>query len=233
VETSDEVTQEEEWVAERMKKSQKRMKENVNVIRREEVFEEGKEVLLATKDFNLSQYSSKPCRKLGQKYFGPYKVVKVLDKGAYKLELPKALAMHPVFYTLQLRKYKDPQEFEDWPVKEERTDYSKSNKKKRIVEIKGRRMKKGVAQYLVKWENVDELVWIPVRNLEYAHKQILEWKKLNKKEKEEEEEEDGEERDEEEEDEEKRDEEEVDETLVDKRKSKKSTGKREMKVLLD
>jgi hypothetical protein len=70
--------------------------------------------------------------------------VKVLDKGAYKLELPKALAMHPVFHTSQLRKYKDLQEFEDQPVKEERTDYSKSNKKKRIVEIKERRMKKGV-----------------------------------------------------------------------------------------
>jgi hypothetical protein len=90
VDTSDEVTQEEEWAAERMKKSQKRMKENADVNRRKKVFEEGEEVLLATKDFDLSQYSSRPCRKLGQKYIGPYKVVKVLDKGAYKLELPKA-----------------------------------------------------------------------------------------------------------------------------------------------
>jgi hypothetical protein len=72
------------------------------------VFEEGKEVLLATKDFDLSQYSSRPCRKLGQKYIRLYKVVKVLDKEAYKLELPKALAMHPVFHTSQLRKYKNP-----------------------------------------------------------------------------------------------------------------------------
>jgi hypothetical protein len=150
------------------------MKENVDVNKRKEVFKEGEAVLLATKDFNLSQYSSRPCRKLGQKYIEPYKMVKVLDKRAYKLELPKALAMHPVFHTSQLRKYKDPQEFEERPVKEERIDYSKINKKKRIVEVKGRRMKKGVTQYLVKWENVDELVWVLVRNLEYAHKQILE-----------------------------------------------------------
>jgi hypothetical protein len=54
VETSDEVTQEEEWAVERMKESQKRMKENVDVNRRKEVFEEEKEVLLATKDFDLS-----------------------------------------------------------------------------------------------------------------------------------------------------------------------------------
>jgi hypothetical protein len=72
-------------------------------------------------------------------------VVKVLNKGVYKLELPKALAMHPVFHTSQLRKYKNLQEFEKQLVKEERTDYSKINKKKRIVEVKGRRMKKRVA----------------------------------------------------------------------------------------
>jgi hypothetical protein len=48
-----------------MKESQKRMKENADVNRRKEVFEEGEEVLLATKDFDLSQYSVRPCRKLG------------------------------------------------------------------------------------------------------------------------------------------------------------------------
>jgi hypothetical protein len=83
-----------------MKESQKRMKENADVNRRKEAFEEGEEVLLATKDFELSQYSSRPCRKLRQKYIESYKVVKVLDKRAYKLELPKTLAMHSVFHTL-------------------------------------------------------------------------------------------------------------------------------------
>jgi hypothetical protein len=144
------VTQEEEWTVERMKKSQKRMKENADNSRRDEVFEVGEEVLLAIKDFDLIQYSSRPCRKLGQKYIRPYKVVEVLEKEAYRLELPKALAMHPVFHTSQLRKYRDPQEFVDRLMKEKRTDYSKFNKKKRIVEVKGRRMKKGVTQYLIK-----------------------------------------------------------------------------------
>jgi hypothetical protein len=133
-----------EWVVERMKKSQKKMKENADNSRRDEVFEVEKEVLLAIKDFDLTQYSSRLCRKLGQKYIGSYKVVEVLEKEVYRLELPKALAMHSVFHTSQLRKYRDSQEFVDRPTKEERTDYSKSNKKKRIVEVKGRRMKKGI-----------------------------------------------------------------------------------------
>jgi hypothetical protein len=71
-------------------------------------------------------------------------VVEVLEKEAYRLELLKALAMHSVFHTSQLRKYRDSQEFVDRLMKKERTDYSKPNKKKRIVEVKGRRMKKGV-----------------------------------------------------------------------------------------
>jgi hypothetical protein len=39
-----------------------------------------------------------------------------------------------------------------------KTDYAKANKKQ-IVEIKGRRIRKEVVQYLVKWKEVDELVW--------------------------------------------------------------------------
>jgi hypothetical protein len=40
------------------------MKKSVDKDRREEVFEVG-EVLLATKDFDLAQYSSRKCRKFG------------------------------------------------------------------------------------------------------------------------------------------------------------------------
>jgi hypothetical protein len=50
--------------------------------------------------------------------------------------------MHLVFHTLQLRKYRNSQEFKKQLVKEERTDYSKINKKKRIVEVKEKRKKK-------------------------------------------------------------------------------------------
>jgi hypothetical protein len=105
------------------------MKESVDKDRRKEVFEVGKEVLLAIKDFDLVQYSSRKCREFRQKYIDLYKVVEVLEKGVYKLELPKALAMHLVFHTIQLRKYKDLQEFSE-RLKEIKTDYTKKNKKK-------------------------------------------------------------------------------------------------------
>jgi hypothetical protein len=42
-----------------MKKNQEKIKESVDKDREEEVFEVGEEVLLAIKDFDLAQYSSK------------------------------------------------------------------------------------------------------------------------------------------------------------------------------
>jgi hypothetical protein len=78
------------------------MKESVDKDKREKVFEVGEEVLLATKDFDLAQYSSRKCKKFGQKYIDPYKMIEVLEKRVYKLELLKVLAMHPVFHTVQL-----------------------------------------------------------------------------------------------------------------------------------
>jgi hypothetical protein len=122
----------------------------VNKDRREEVFEVEEEVLLATKDFDLIQYSSRKCRKLGQKYIGPYKVIEMLAKRVYKLELPKVLTMHPVFHTVQLRKYKELQEFPERLKKQIKTDYTNKNKRKQIVEVKERRVKKERVQYLVK-----------------------------------------------------------------------------------
>jgi hypothetical protein len=61
------------------------------------------------------------------------------------------------------------------------------------------------------------------RNLEYAHKQILEFEKANEKKKDEEEEYDSM----------KKKKEKVNKPVMEKKKSTKSTGQKEMKVLLD
>jgi hypothetical protein len=65
------------------------------------------------------------------------------------------------------------------------------------------------------------LVWVPARNLEYAHKQILEFEQANGKRKDEEEEYDSM----------KEEEEEVNKPVVEKKKSKKSTGQKEKRLL--
>ena len=71
------------------------MKKQADKTRREVTFEEGEQVLLSTKEFDRKQYTGRPSRKLGPKYIGLYKV---LGEGAYRLALPQALALHPVFH---------------------------------------------------------------------------------------------------------------------------------------
>ena len=96
------VTIEEQEARGALVKAQKRMKDHADCNRRDEEFEIGDQVLISTKDFDLNQYSSRPSRKLRPKYIGPYKVTRRFRERAYKVQLPKALGMHPTFHTLQL-----------------------------------------------------------------------------------------------------------------------------------
>ena len=98
----DVVTQEEKDAEQHLKENQERMKERDDQNRRNVRFEEGERVLLSTKDFDREQYSSRPCRKLGPKFIGPYKVRKDLGNDTYELELPGALDLHPTFHASQL-----------------------------------------------------------------------------------------------------------------------------------
>ena len=44
-------------------------------------------------------------RKLGQRWVGPYRVLRCVGAVAYELELPQSLAIHPVFHVALLHPY--------------------------------------------------------------------------------------------------------------------------------
>ena len=96
------VTVEEQEARGALMKAQKRIKDQADRNRRDKDFEIRDQVLISTKDFDLNQYLSRPSRKLGPKYIGPYKVTKRFGEGAYEVQLPKALGMHPTFHPSQL-----------------------------------------------------------------------------------------------------------------------------------
>ena len=185
--TEEVVTREEELAREAILKSQEVMRQQANKHRRDISFKEGEKVLLATKEFDRNQYTSRPSRKLGPKYIGPYKIEKVIGEGAYKLALPKALALYPVFHASQLRKYFDPEEFPERPKKHLQTDFVKKNKKLELEEVLNHRVKAGVLQYRVKWQGSTEEAWIPAKKLENAHELILAYENKQAEPKEEEE----------------------------------------------
>jgi len=67
-------------------------------------FEVGNEVWLSTRHFR----TTRPSKKLDYKCTGPYTVSKIINKNAYKLDLPKTMRNHNVFHVSQLDHHTPP-----------------------------------------------------------------------------------------------------------------------------
>src|SRR3977135_414392 len=67
-------------------------------------FNEGDLVWLSTKNIR----TTRPSKKLDYKRAGPYRVGKVINKNAYRLELPSTMRVHTVFHISLLARYTPP-----------------------------------------------------------------------------------------------------------------------------
>jgi hypothetical protein len=83
-----------------LEKAHKRYKDFVDKSRQEVNFEEGDEVWLKIKNFQLPEGLS---HKFLGAYVGPFKVLENKFPDTYKLELPENLKVHPVFHVLLLK----------------------------------------------------------------------------------------------------------------------------------
>lgn len=88
--------------------AQTRMKEYTDRSRWSEAFCKGTKVLLSTRnlwvDFHLPS-------KLQRRWIGPYKVTAFISPVAYRLDLPVARWIHPIFYVNKLKRFNRSGEF--------------------------------------------------------------------------------------------------------------------------
>ena len=97
---------------------------------------------------------------MDNKYYGPYKITKVISDNAYQLDLGKSRA-HKTVNVSFLKKYKG--EVKDdsispLPIEEEPDVYE-------VEEIIESRKAGRSTQYLVKWKGYDEPTWEPQKNI--------------------------------------------------------------------
>jgi hypothetical protein len=99
-----------------------------------------------------------PSRKLDDKYYGPFPVIKEVGKYAYELNLPATMDVHPVFHVSLLEPVRDdpfPSQVTAPPgpiIIEGEPEYE-------VEEVLDSRMFRRQLQYLIKWRGWDILTW--------------------------------------------------------------------------
>jgi hypothetical protein len=84
--------------------AQNRMKQQVDQQLFERVFQEGDQVFLRLQPYKKTSLKSQGHHKLAPKFYGPYHILKHIGPVAYKLALPAASKIHPVFHVSCLKK---------------------------------------------------------------------------------------------------------------------------------
>lgn len=127
--------------------------------------------------------TDQPMKKLDNKHFGPFQIIKQVGAGSYELDIPKTWKMvHPVFnetllspyhkahYQIQHKEILPPLEIID------------GNKEYEVEEVLDSRNRRGITKYLVHWKGYprEERMWEPAENMKHA-KKLIEFYRIHPK----------------------------------------------------
>jgi len=137
------------------------------------IFEVGDQVWLSTKHFR----TTRPSKKLDYKRTGPYTVSRVINKNAYKLDLPNTMRNHNVFHVSLLDRYAPPVTGQP-PSEPQPTIVEDAGVQEWEVEwILDAKLRYRNLHYLVQWAGYSHIrtSWEPAENLENAQEMVDEF----------------------------------------------------------
>jgi hypothetical protein len=112
--------------------------------------------------------TTRPAKKLDDKWFGPFEVLEKINDNAYRIKLPSSFLIHPVFHLSKLRAYKH----DELPgrTQEKRPPpavIQDGVPQWEVEHIEDSRLYRGKLQYLVKWKGYpkSEQTWEPEANM--------------------------------------------------------------------
>ena len=146
-------------------------------------FKVGDRVLLSIKHLSLVG-DGRRSKKLTSRFVGPYAVTEVVNRNAYRLELPPELKIHPVVNVTQLKPWREGSHCQQFPYRPdpiprpppEATDQFGQDMFE-VERIVGHRRVRGRDEYHVKWKGFpdEESSWEPISSLESAAEAIAEF----------------------------------------------------------
>jgi hypothetical protein len=145
---------------------------------KEIVSEVGDKVWLSAKHIQTARAS----KKLDYKRLGPFKITNVINRNAYRLELPNSMKVHNVFHVSLLDRYAEPvpgqQPSEPQPAISAEDSDEEKWEVERILDSRKRYRK---LSYLVQWAgyNYVRTSWEPAENLENAAELLEEFHREN------------------------------------------------------
>ncbi|KAD3067765.1 hypothetical protein E3N88_35645 [Mikania micrantha] len=86
-----------------LQKAQSRMKNQANTKRRDVNFQVGDFVFLKIQPYRQKTLAKRKYEKLSPRFFGPYRIKKVIGPVSYELELPPEARIHPIFHVSMLK----------------------------------------------------------------------------------------------------------------------------------
>lgn len=84
-------------------KAQDRMHNQANTKQREVIFQVGDYAFLKIQPYRQHNLAKRRFEKLSPRFFGPYRIKRVIGPVAYELELPLDAKIHPVFHVSMLK----------------------------------------------------------------------------------------------------------------------------------